>query len=339
MNKKIVGIVFGGLLLACAGYVFFIAGESAETDDAYVEAHTVSVTSKIAAYVSAVRIDDNSRVAAGDAVVELDPRDYVATRDIARARLRTAESKLVEAKVLARVAEANANESAAELEVAKTQAHLAATDLGRLKAVTDARAVAAQRIDEAEAALASDRARVQAASLRMESVRAQADLTRTQIETADADVGDARADLALAELNLSYTKIAVAEAGTVARRLVEAGNYVQPGQVLFVLVPDQIYVVANFKETQLAALQPKQSVTIRVDAYPKVTLRGHIDSIQRGTGARFALLPPENATGNFVKVIQRVPVKIIFDETPEKLRLISPGMSVEVRAASRDDTP
>lgn len=339
MNKKIVGIAFGGLLLACAVYVFFIAGEGSETDDAYVEAHTVSVTSKIAAYVSAVRIDDNSRVAAGDVVVELDPRDYVAARDIARARLTTAESKLVEAKVLARVAEANASESAAELEVAKTQANLAATDLGRLKAVTDTRAVAAQRIDEAEAALASDHARVQAASLRMEAVRAQADLTRTQIETAAADVGDARADLALAELNLSYPKVVVAEAGTVARRLVEVGNYVQPGQVLFVLVPDQLYVVANFKETQLAALQPKQSVIIRIDAYPQATWRGHIDSIQRGTGARFALLPPENATGNFVKVIQRVPVKIIFDETPEKLRLISPGMSVEVRAASKGDIP
>ena len=143
--------------------------------------------------------------------------------------------------------------------------------------------------------------------------------------------GQAEAQRDQAKLNLSYTTIRASDGGSVTNKTVEVGNYVQPGQVLFSVVPDELYITANFKETQLTDVRPGQRVMVRVDAFPSLRLQGRVDSIQRGTGSQFALLPPENATGNFVKVVQRVPVKITFDDPGEALHWISPGMSVEAR--------
>ena len=138
-----------------------------------------------------------------------------------------------------------------------------------------------------------------------------------------------RAAVEQAELNLSYTKIYAPEDGTVTKKAVEEGTFVQVGQALMAIVPDEVWVIANFKETQLDAIRPGQPVDIKVDAYPSKTFKGHVDSIQTGTGARFSMMPPENATGNYVKVVQRVPVKIVFDEQPDPQHPIGPGMSVE----------
>jgi membrane fusion protein (multidrug efflux system) len=132
-----------------------------------------------------------------------------------------------------------------------------------------------------------------------------------------------------AELDLSYTKIYAPEDGRITRKSVELGALLQPGQALFVLVPAEMWVLANFKETQLSRMRPGQPVEIRLDTYPDKIFRGHVDSFQTGTGSRFSLLPPENATGNYVKVVQRLPVKIVFDEQPDSEHLIAPGMSVE----------
>ena len=131
-----------------------------------------------------------------------------------------------------------------------------------------------------------------------------------------------------AELNLSYTKIYAAESGRITRKSVEAGNYVQVGQTLLSIVPDNVWVVANFKENQLGHMRPGQPATIRIDAYPDKIFKGHVESIQAGSGARFSLLPPENATGNYVKVVQRVPVKILIDEPPDPHHVLGPGLSV-----------
>jgi len=203
-----------------------------------------------------------------------------------------------------------------------------------------------------EAKLAEERAKL--ASAEAESKRSGADaqryadifkkdeISRQQLDNAEAAATAARADVerekALvqqAELNLSYTKIVAPVSGTVARKSLEPGMYVQEGQALLSIVPNDMWVTANFKETQLTYLRPGQPVTIKVDAYPKNELSGHVDSVQVGTGARFSLFPPENATGNFVKVVQRVPVKIIFDDPKEDRALLAPGMSVEVRARVR----
>jgi membrane fusion protein (multidrug efflux system) len=161
------------------------------------------------------------------------------------------------------------------------------------------------------------------------AAQAQVGVLQTQAQQADAIIAGAQATVAQAQLNLSYTKIYAIVDGSVANRTVQAGNYVQSGQTLFSAVPTEIYIIANFKETQLENMRVGQPVRVRVDALPNPRLKGHIDSFQRGTGSNFALLPPENATGNFVKVVQRVPVKIVLDGPADALRAISPGMSVE----------
>jgi membrane fusion protein (multidrug efflux system) len=177
------------------------------------------------------------------------------------------------------------------------------------------RQVESQR-DEAKARLAS----AQAAPKQVAYSRAQADQAAAQIAQYAAAVRQA-------ELDLSYTKIYAPQSGRITRKSVEPGAYVQVGQTLFSIVPDQVWVVANFKETQLRYMQPGQPATVRVDAYPDKLFKGHVDSIQAGAGARFSLLPPENATGNYVKVVQRVPVKIVIDEPPDPKHVLGPGMS------------
>jgi membrane fusion protein (multidrug efflux system) len=327
------GLILGAAgLLVLAGVAFYFLTPglyTVETDDAYIDAHLVSIVPKVPAYVRTLHVDDNTRVAAGQLLVELDPRDYAVQVDLARANLATVTGKLAEANDQISVADSNIRQQSAELQVAQANASLAVINLKRLQSVSDIRAVSSERVDEARTAAQGTRATAMAQQVKVEASRAQASLARSQAATARAVVGQARTLLAQAELNLSYTKIFAPEAGSVASKSVETGNFVQPGQMLFSLAPDRLYVIANYKETQLTHIRPGQRVTIRVDAFPDKRLGGHVDSIQRGTGSRFALLPPENATGNFVKVVQREPVKILIDGPGDALRWISPGMSVE----------
>ncbi len=195
------------------------------------------------------------------------------------------------------------------------------------------------RVDQSRAKAASDRAlaqrtaadlgRAKALFAKDEASREELDHAQAAAEQAAADLAEAEAELRRAELDLSYTKVSAPEDGRVTRKSVEAGAYVQVGQPLLALVPNEAWVVANFKETQLTRMRPGQRAEVVVDSYPDQTLRGHVDSIQDGTGSRFSLLPAENATGNYVKVVQRVPVKIVLDEKPSGGRLLAPGMSVE----------
>jgi len=157
----------------------------------------------------------------------------------------------------------------------------------------------------------------------------QVAVSQAQAQTAGASMEQLQAALDEAELELSYTKIYAPDSGRVANKSVEEGALVQAGQPLLAVVPGDVWVTANFKESQIGRMQPGQPVEISVDAYPDKTFKGHVDSIQPGTGARFSLLPPENATGNYVKVVQRVPVKIVFDEPPDPKHMLAPGMSVE----------
>jgi membrane fusion protein (multidrug efflux system) len=196
----------------------------------------------------------------------------------------------------AQLAQARANLAAAQAEAARARA-----DARRYVDLLRGKAVSRQDVDTA---VAKDRA-------------------------AAAQIAQLEAAVREAELNLSYARIVAPETGRVTRKSVEPGSYVQVGQTLFSIVPDRLWVVANFKESQLRYMRPGQPAEIVVDAYPDHVLRGHVDSIQRGSGARFSLLPPENATGNYVKVVQRVPVKIVFDQPPDPGRPLGPGMSVE----------
>jgi membrane fusion protein (multidrug efflux system) len=225
------------------------------------------------------------------------------------------------------VARASAQTAVAGLEAARRRA--AATEAQIAEAQANA-AAAEQNVKVAESQVGESRARVGTAEGQLSAASAapeQVASSEAQKTTADAEVERAQAALDQAKLSLSYTKIIAPQTGRIARKATEVGNYVQPGQALMAIVPDQVWVVANFKETQLTYMKPGQPVEVRIDAYPGKVFKGHVDSIQPGTGSRFSLLPPENASGNYVKVVQRVPVKILLDNSPETNALLAPGMS------------
>jgi membrane fusion protein (multidrug efflux system) len=307
---------------------------AARTDDAYVEAHVELISARVPGHVLTLHVDDNSAVKKGEVMLELDPRDFEVKVEAAQANLAAAQSRFAEAKSQTAIAATQIAVADAEAEAANANARLAAADLKRFQGVSDVRAVSSERLDTAKAAADSSHATMDAARTKVDLARNQADLARVQQTTAEASVAQAKAALDQAELDFSYAHVTAPEAGTVANKLVETGNYVQPGQTLLSLVPTVVYVVANFKETQIEDIGPGSHATIRVDSFPDLRLRGHVESIQRGSGARFALLPPENATGNFVKIVQRIPVKILLDEPPETLAKLAPGMSVIVSVSS-----
>lgn len=331
LRKYGIGLLAILIAIGISLYFYLPGFYEEETDDAYVEGHVVSEMPKLPAYVVTLHFDDNTRVNAGDLLVELDPRDYLVASNVARANLAVAESTLLEARSEVLVASANASDAKANVELAQANATLAVADLKRFRAVSDTRAVSSERLDTAQAAADGAQATLDAAKAKAIATASLVEVAHAKVKTAEDSVEQSRALLARAELDLSYTKMFAPISGTIANKNVEPGNYVQPGQLLFSIVPEELYVIANYKETQLKRMRPGQEVIVRVDAFPDVKLRGHVDSLQRGTGSRFALLPPENATGNFVKVVQRMPVKIIFDKPEEALPYLSPGMSVETK--------
>ena len=319
-------------LVAALGLYFYVPGFwQVSTDDAYVNAHVVSIVPKVAAYVSKLHVNDNSKVARDDLLLELDPRDFQVAVDMARADLKSAEANATNIEAQLKEQKAIVSESEASLQGDQATMDYAQQQLDRYKSLAASGSGTVQALQQAESSAGQQRAVLQRDTSVREAARAHSAVLDTQLLQAKASMERQQAVLAQAELNLSYTTIRASDAGSVANKTVELGNYVQPGQVLLSLVPDDLYITANFKETQLTDVRPGQRVIVRVDAFPNLRLRARVDSIQRGTGSQFALLPPENATGNFVKVVQRVPVKITFDDPGEALRWISPGMSMEAR--------
>ncbi len=315
------------LLVALGLYYFFAVRPYESTDDAFIEGHVIPIAPQVSGPVVRLLVKDNQRVNKGDVLVEIDPRDYEVKLGQARARLSAARAQLEQAKAQLTVDEAKAEQEGANVMVAEAEAERAQADLKRYQAV-ESRSVSRSQIDIAVTQARSTAAEVEVARNRAKAALAQADLSKANIETAAANVQQAEATVRQAELDLSYTKVAASEDGFVAHRTVEVGAYVQTGQALLALVPSRVWVVANFKETQLTYMRPGQPVEIDVDAYPHRAFKGHVDSVQRGSGARFSLFPPENAAGNYVKVVQRLPVKIVFDDPPDPGFLLGPGMSV-----------
>jgi membrane fusion protein (multidrug efflux system) len=319
-------------LAAAVGLYFYVPGFwQVSTDDAYVNAHVVSIVPKVAAYVAKLHVNDNSKVARDDLLIELDPRDFAVTVDMANADLKSvvASASNIEAQI--KEQQAIVTEGQWAVDGDEPVVKFAQQEFDRYKALAKTGAGTVQRAQQAESDLGQRRATLQHDLAALDAARAQQAVLQTQLVQAKATIERQQAALAQARLNLSYTQIRATEAGSVANKTVEAGNYVQPGQTLFSIVPNTLYITANFKETQLTNVRPGQRATIRVDAFPGLRLDGRVDSLQRGTGSQFALLPPENATGNFVKVVQRVPVKITFDDPGEAFPWISPGMSVEAK--------
>lgn len=306
------------------------------TDDAFIEGDAVTIAPKVAGYVTDLRVKDNQRVKKGDLLVVIDPRDATAQRDQAKAQLSLAESQLHQAQAQLALAKVQypAQRDQAKAQVLRAEAELAnaRAEYQRQRGV-DPRATSRQNIDaanaqlrSAEAGLANARAQLEVA----EQVQLQIRQQETNVEARESQVAQARAQLQTAELNLSYTEVRAPFDGYVTKRNVQDGTLVQAGSALFSLVSPNIWVVANFKESQLERMRPGDNVAISVDAFPDLELEGHVESIQQGSGSRFSAFPAENATGNFVKIVQRVPVKIVIDKGLENWNQPLPlGLSVE----------
>jgi membrane fusion protein, multidrug efflux system len=300
------------------------------TDDAFIDVHMVQVSPQVAGRVSAVLVKDNQEVQPGQPLVELDPADFQAKLDQAVANEESAAGQLAQARAQLAVAQAGLDQARAEVGVADANATNAATNLKRSQelARVGSMALSRQQFDNDTATARSTGASLAAAQHKVAVAEAQLALNKTQVATAEAGVRAAAAQVQQARLNLSYTQIRASVAGRIASKSVAVGDYVQVGQNLMALVPDEVWVTANFKETDLDHMRVGQSVEIYVDAYPEKVFHGHVDSFQAGSGAVFSLLPPQNATGNYVKVVQRVPVKIVFASPPGGHWLLGPGMSV-----------
>ncbi|ELY6273556.1 HlyD family secretion protein [Cronobacter muytjensii] len=331
----ILGIVV--IIMMVGALIWWLMTRNLETtDDAFIEGDAVTVAPKVAGYVTELRVKDNQRVKKGDLLVVIDPRDATAQRDQARAQLSLAESQLHQAQAQLALAKVQypAQRDQAKAQVLRAEAELAnaRAEYQRQRGV-DPRATSRQNIDAASAQLRSAEAGLANAKAQLEvaeQVQLQIRQQETNVEARESQVAQARAQLQTAELNLSYTEVRAPFDGFVTKRNVQNGTLVQAGSALFSLVSPEIWVVANFKESQLERMRPGNKVAISVDAFPDLELEGHVESIQQGSGSRFSAFPAENATGNFVKIVQRVPVKIVIDKGLENWDQPLPlGLSVE----------
>ena len=332
-SKVILFLVILLLAIGSAGYIFLHRGEE-DTDDAAIDGRTMTISPKVAGYVKTLNINDNQVVKAGDVLLEIDQTDYINKRDHAAAALAAAKAAASASRSDAETTNVSApsNLDAAKAQVDSAAANLvkATNDLERMKRLSN-EARSQEQLDQAvanEKAMASSLEDAKAKLRTAETAPKAIASAEAQSDKLDAEVKQAEADLAQAESDLANTKIVSPIDGRITKRGVELGNYVQPGQQLGSLVGTDLWVTANFKETQLQHIRPGQRVKIRIDAYPKLDLEGKVDSIQAGTGGFFSAFPPENATGNFVKIVQRVPVKITFDHVADPAVTLGPGMSV-----------
>jgi membrane fusion protein (multidrug efflux system) len=334
-RTPIIILVVVGVIAIIGGLVFWLMTRNQEsTDDAYTEGNAVSIAPKVSGYVVENRINDNVFVHAGDLLLKIDPRDFIVARDQAQANLDAAVAQEAAAEVDLHTTKvrAPANLAEAQAQLAQARANLAQSDNdSKRQHAVDPRATTQTNVDQATTAVRSNAANVQSAEAQV-SVAA---LVKEAIETAEATLKQrhaqaeqARANLAQAKLNLSYTDVTAPQDGQITRRNVDVGTFAQAGEQVFYLVTRNVWVVANYKETQLDRMRIGQRVDIRVDAYPDLHLSGHVDSIQGGSGARFTAFPAENATGNFVKIVRRVPVKIVIDHGLENWPFLPLGLSV-----------
>jgi membrane fusion protein, multidrug efflux system len=317
------------ILVGTGGTLYWLhARHYASTDDAEVDGNVTQMASQVAGRVIAIRFADNQHVNAGQTLIEIDPRDYQAKLDNALAQQQSASAQVQQARAQLDVQQANLDQAQANVLMAQADLTQAQQDYNRYHRINP-EAVTRQQIDQADATFHSQTAKLAAAKQAVEGARAQIEAAKGQVAAAEALLREDEASVEAARLQLSYTTIKAPVAGRVTHRTVNVGDYVQPGQALFALVQDDLWVTANFKETELADMKPGQPVTISVDAIPGVTFDGRVDSFMSGTGSVFSALPAENATGNWVKVVQRLPVKITFDGDVYRKYFLAPGMSVE----------
>jgi membrane fusion protein, multidrug efflux system len=321
------------------GWSWWTLGRFIEsTDDAYVGGEVTTIASKIAGFVDTVAITDNQEVRAGDLLVKLDDRDYRAQLAHAEASVVAQEAALSNLEANARLQQAVIAQASAEITATAAELERAQHDVDRYRALAESRDASLQRFQQADAdykkAIAADRK----ARAALEAAERQLDVIGTQKQQAHAALDEAIANRDLARLNLNYTEIRSPIDGVVGNRAVRVGAYATVGAQLLAVVPTRgLWIDANFKENQLAHMRARQPVTITADALPGVTFSGVVASIAPATGAQFSLIPPENATGNFTKIVQRVPVRIVLEGDGTALATLRPGLSVVVRVSERPD--
>ena len=381
-----IAIIIAAIVLLVIGlFVYRYVTSYESTDDAEIDGHVNSVSTRIAGNVVKLNVLDNQSVQTGTVLVEIDPADYQVAYERAKADFESAQATAAAAGVNVPITDisSTSQESASEADVANARAGIAAArqqfaaakadldeaeannvkaqnDLGRYKQLVDKQEISQQQYDQAVAAAAAGAAAVQAAHANADVAQAQVTVAQAKLAQAEAnwrsaqtapqqiqvmrsraasamaDVQRKKADLDQAQLNLQYTKVLAPVAGVVSDRTVEVGQNVAPGQELLKIIPlNDVWITANYKETQLRDMKVGQHVTVEVDANGR-SYKGKVDSIAGASGARFSLLPPENATGNYVKVVQRIPVKIVLDPGENKDQSLRPGMSVTPKVWIRE---
>jgi membrane fusion protein (multidrug efflux system) len=326
------------LMAAAAGYLYWDHTSHFEsTDDAFIAARQFAIAPQVAGYVTAVPVTDNQHVNKGQTVAQIDQRDFLASFAQAKAQVAGAEAGIH--NIDAQIATQDAQISAAQAQVGQAQANteLARVTWGRDQPLVNKGWATAQQGTTDVQNLKAQQAGVDSAQASLKVAQRQIDTLRAQRASAEASLAQAQAQLDQAKLNLGYATVIADQPGRVVNLTGAVGQYAQAGTNLTMFVPDEIWVTGNYKETQLDHMRPGQPVDMEIDAYPERHFKGHVASVQPGSGPAFSLLPPENATGNFVKIVQRVPVKIILENPPADVSL-GPGMSV-VPTVRVDPTP
>jgi membrane fusion protein (multidrug efflux system) len=324
---SVVGLV-AALLLGSAGYVYWDYVDHFEsTDDAFVEARQFSIAPKVAGYITEVAVTDNQHVKAGDLIARIDERDFRVALEQAEAQVAVAAANIQNIEAQISVQQAQINASQAQVEQAQAALTFAEQQAARYHDLAVSQAGTVQMAEQTASTLRQDQAALRNAQAALAVAQRQIESLKAQRSAAEATLAQTKAQRDQAKLNLSHTTVTAAQAGRIVNLSGAVGQYAQAGTSFSLFVPDDLWVVANYKETQLNEMRPGQHVTMHIDAYPNRVIEGHVDSVQPGSGTAFSLLPAQNATGNYVKIVQRVPVKLAMDNPPADVAL-GPGMSV-----------
>ncbi|HZC98253.1 MAG TPA: HlyD family secretion protein [Bradyrhizobium sp.] len=325
MSAAAAVLIVIALAAAARWYLASLAYET--TDDAFIDSRPVSISSQVGGAIVDVPVTDNQVIEAGGVLARIDERDYLASLDQAKAQVDQANAGIVNYKAQLDEQQAHIGQAAQQVDLAQAALTFARQQYARYQTLAQRQSGSVEQAQQDLSNLQQAQATLLADQAALEAAKKQTSVLEAQVQGARGQLEQARASQQQAETNLSRTTITAPVAGRVTKLTAAKGAYAQVGQALMIFVPREMWITANFKETQLTEMRPRQPVEVTIDAYPGRTFAAHVDSIQAGSGTVFSLLPAENATGNYVKVLQRVPVKIVFDKPPDAY--IGPGMSVE----------
>jgi membrane fusion protein, multidrug efflux system len=341
LRRRPVVSAIGAVLLAAVlggGYLYLdYASHFESTDDAFIAARQSALAPKVSGYITAVAVNDNEHVTAGETIARLDDRDYRVALAQAEAQIAAARASIENIDAQTDVQQAQIAANQAQVDQAQAALVFAQQQAARFQHLEQTGYGTVQNSEQYTSQLHQQQASLQSAQATLNLAQRQVESLKAQRKSAVASLAQAEAQRDQAQLNLSYTTVTAAQPGRVVNLSAAVGQFAQPGTNLTMFVPDQIWVTANFKEIQLDRMRPGDRVTLKIDAYPGRTIQGHVDSVQPGSGTAFSLLPAQNATGNYVKIVQRVPVKIVMDNPPTDVAL-GPGMSV-VPTVRLDSSP